>query len=184
VKLNTLDFIMLTLAAGGLIVGYWRGFIAQIVSLAGFFIAYIVAFQFYRDFAPVLQRTFALPASSSYQKYEFAVNILHLDTYIYNALAFALLFFGVKLALSVIGRLLHFIAKVPGLNFVNRWSGALLGIAEALLLIIISINVMTIIPSDGVQKLLSGSVFAPYLINHLPSFAGKLHDLWKQGIPL
>jgi uncharacterized membrane protein required for colicin V production len=182
--MNTLDFIMLALAAGGLILGYWRGFIAQIVSLAGFFIAYIAAFQFYRDFAPVLQRAFALPASTSYQKYEFAVKALHLDTYIYNALAFALLFFGVKLSLSVIGRLLNFIAKAPGLNFVNRWTGAMLGVAEALLLIIISVNVMTIIPSDGVQKLLSGSELAPYLINHLPSLAGRLHDLWKQGIPL
>jgi uncharacterized membrane protein required for colicin V production len=184
VKMNTLDIIMLVLTACGLIVGFWRGFIAQIVSLAGFFIAYIVAFQFYRDFAPVLQRTFAWPASSSYQKYEFAVKILHVDTYVYNALAFALLFFGVKLSLSVVGRLLHFIAKAPGLNFVNRWSGALLGVAEALLIMIISVNVMTIMPSDGVQKLLSGSTLAPYVIDHLPSFAGRLHELWKQGIPL
>jgi uncharacterized membrane protein required for colicin V production len=182
--MNTLDYIMLVLAAGGLILGYWRGFIAQMVSLAGFFIAYLIAYQFYRDFAPVLQTTFSIPASESYQKYEFIVKGLHLDTYMFNALAFALLFFGVKLALSVVGRLLHFIAKVPGLNLLNRWSGALLGIAEALLIVIIAVNVMTILPSDSVQKLLSGSTLAPYLINHLPSFAGKLHELWQQGIPL
>jgi uncharacterized membrane protein required for colicin V production len=182
--MSTLDYIMLALSAGGFILGYWRGFIAQMVSLAGFFIAYIIAYQFYRNFAPVLQSTFAVPASESYQKYEFIVKGLHLDTYMFNALAFALLFFGAKVALSVLGRLLHFIAKVPGLNLLNRWSGALLGLAEALLIMIIAVNVMTIVPSDAAQKILSGSTLAPYLINHLPSFAGKLHELWQTGIPL
>jgi uncharacterized membrane protein required for colicin V production len=183
-NMNMLDYLMLALAAGGLILGYMRGFIAQIVSLAGFFIAYIVAFQFYRDFAPVLQSTISIPTSENYQKYEFIIKGLHLDTYLFNALAFAILFFGVKVALSVIGRLLHLIAKVPGLNLLNRWSGALLGIAEALLILIIAVNVMAVLPSDAVQKLLSGSALAPYLVNHLPSFAGKLQELWKQGIPL
>jgi uncharacterized membrane protein required for colicin V production len=182
--MNSLDYIMAALVVGGLILGYVRGLIAQIVSLAGFFIAYLIAFQFYRDLAPVLQSTFSIPASESYQQYEFVVKGLHLDTYLFNALAFALLFFGVKIVLSVVGRLLSVIAKVPGVNLLNRWSGALLGVAEALLILIIAVNVMTILPSDPVQKLLSGSTLAPYLINHLPSFAGKLHELWNQGIPL
>lgn len=166
--LNGLDYTLLALAAAGLVFGYYRGFVAQMVSLAGFFIAYVIAFKFYKDFAPVLSKTIALPSYESYQKYEFVIKGLNLDTYIMNALAFAILFFGAKLTLTVLGRVLNVFAKVPGVNFLNRWSGALLGIAEAALLIIIAVNVMTILPSEAIQKLLSGSVTAPYLIKELP----------------
>ncbi|WP_235549311.1 MULTISPECIES: CvpA family protein [unclassified Paenibacillus] len=182
--LNTLDYVMLSIVALGLLLGYFRGFIAQIVSLSGFVLAYLVAFYFYKDFAPLLRNAVSLPTYQSYQKYEFIVKGLNLETYILNALAFAILFFGVKFALVIVGRALNILAKTPGLNFINRWSGALLGLAEALLIIIIAVNVITIMPSDGLQKLLSSSTIAPYLINELPNIAGKLQELWKQGIPL
>ena len=152
--MNTLDYVMLSIVALGLLLGYFRGFIAQIVSISGFVLAYLVAFYFYRDFAPLLRNAVSLPTYQNYQKYEFIVKGLNLDTYILNALAFAILFFGVKFALVIIGRALNILAKTPGLNFINRWSGALLGLAEALLIIIIAVNVITIIPSNGLQKLL------------------------------
>jgi uncharacterized membrane protein required for colicin V production len=183
-NMNGLDYTLLALAVGGLIIGYYRGFVAQIISLVGFFIAYLIAFKFYRDFAPLLHKTISLPASGSYDKFEFIVRGLNLETYILNALAFAILFFGTKLALTVIGRVLNLIAKVPGVNLINRWSGALLGIAEAALIIIIAVNVMTILPSDAIQRLLSGSSLAPHLINGIPSLAGKLQALWKQNISI
>ncbi|MEW9699717.1 CvpA family protein [Paenibacillus sp. SI8] len=180
--MNTLDYVLLAIIALGLLLGYFRGFIAQIVSLSGFILAYLIAFYFYRDFAPLLRNAVALPTYQNYQKYEFIVKGLNLDTYILNAIAFAVLFFGVKFALVFIGRGLNLIAKVPGLNFINRWTGALLGLAEALLIIIIAVNVITIVPSDGMQKLLGNSLIAPYCINELPNIAGKLQELWKQGI--
>ncbi|TXK85633.1 CvpA family protein [Paenibacillus sp. N3.4] len=181
--MNSLDYVMLAIIALGLVLGYLRGFIAQIVSLAGFVLAYLIALYFYKDLARLLPNVVSLPASQNYQKYEFIVKGLNLDTYILNALGFAILFFGVKLALVVMGRLLNKLAKTPGLNFLNRWSGALLGLAEACLIVIIAVNVGTIIPSEGLQKLLSSSSIAPYLINELPNMAGKLHDLWTYAIP-
>jgi uncharacterized membrane protein required for colicin V production len=181
--MNNLDYVMLAIVALGLLLGYFRGFIAQIVSISGFILAYLVAFYFYKDFAPLLRNAISLPTYQSYQKYEFIVKGFNLDTYILNAIAFAILFFGVKFALVIIGRTLNVIAKAPGLHFINRWSGAILGLAEALLIIIIAVNVITIVPSDGLQKLLANSSIAPYLINELPIIAGKLQELWKQGIP-
>ncbi len=180
--MNPLDYIMLALAAAGLILGYYRGFIAQIISFAGFFIAFFIAYKFYDRLSPILHSTISLPTFETYQKYEFLVKGLHLDVYIMNALSFAILFFGVKLALTVVGRALNLIAKAPGLHFLNRWSGALLGLLEAVLIVLIAVNVMTILPADSIQKLMADSSIAPYLINDLPSLAGKLQELWRQGI--
>ncbi|MCD1259318.1 CvpA family protein [Paenibacillus athensensis] len=179
--MNGLDMVMLALLALALIIGYRRGFIAQIISLSGFLLAYLVAFWLYRDLAPILSQLFPVSVFESYAKYEFVVKGLHLDTYVFNALAFALLFFVVKLGLTVAGKVLHLIAKAPGLNFLNRWSGALLGLVEALLILVIAVNVMTIWPADSVQRLLSGSQLAPYCIDGFPAVAGKLQELWKEG---
>lgn len=181
-SLHTLDYVLLAVLLIGLLLGYFRGFITQIVSIAGFVLAYLVAFYFYKDTAPVLRSAIASPTYQSYEQYAYIVKGLNLDTYFFNALAFAILFFGVKIALVVIGRALNMLAKTPGINVLNRWSGALLGLAEALLIVIIAVNVMTILPSDGVQKLMAESSIAPYLINELPHVAGKLHELWKQKI--
>lgn len=177
--MNGLDWTLLALAAGGLVLGYSRGFIGQIVSFAGLFVAYIVAYKFYGKLAPVIADTIALPSTEIYRNYEFIAKHLNLEAYIVNAISFALLFFGVKLVLMVAGHALNFIAKAPGLNLVNRSAGALLGLAEALLLIVVGVNVLTIVPSDGIQKLLEHSVLAPYALDGLPTVAGKLRQLWE-----
>ena len=156
----------------------------KLFRLSGFVLAYLVAFYFYKDFAPLLRNAVSLPTYQNYQKYEFIVKGLKLDTYILNALAFAILFFGVKFALVFIGRALNILAKTPGLNFTNRWSGALSGPSRSTLDHHYCCQCNHHHPSDGLQKLLSSSIIAPYLINELPNVAGKLQELWKQGLPL
>ncbi|UJF34461.1 CvpA family protein [Paenibacillus hexagrammi] len=180
-SLNYIDVAVIAIAVLGLLIGFLRGFIAQIISISGFVLAYIVAFCFYKNVSPVLRSALPVPAYESYQQYEFIVKGLNLDTYVFNAVSFALLFFGTKLGISLIGKTLHIIAKMPGLNAINRWTGALLGLVEALLIVVIAVNVLTITPSDMLQRELAGSVIAPYCINEFPQLAGKLQELWKQN---
>lgn len=178
--LNLLDAIIAVLFVVGVALGYHRGLISQLVSIAGLFIAYLLAYQFYGDFAPWVRTTMPLTSFSSYDKYEFVVEGLNLDVYLYNAVAFALIFFGVKLGLSIAGRLLNLVAKAPGIHVVNKWSGAVLACIEVLFIVIIAVNVMKVMPSDKVQKLLSNSAAAPVIIEKAPSVAARLQHLWNK----
>ncbi|MCZ8516366.1 CvpA family protein [Paenibacillus filicis] len=178
--MNGLDWAVLVIAAAGTVLGYSRGFVGQLISFVGLFIAYLAAFAFYDKLAPLVRDTLALSGYETYQKYEFLTKGLHLDTYVYNGLAFAILFFGVKLAFSVAGRLLNWLASVPGLKLINQWSGALLGFVEASLLIVVAVYVMTVVPNDTAQRLLKQSVTAPYLLEHTPLVTGKLQELWEK----
>lgn len=178
--MNGLDWAALVIAAAGTVLGYSRGFVGQLISFAGFFIAWLSAFLFYDDLAPLIKDTLALSGYETYQKYEFLTKGLHLDTYVYNGLAFAVIFFGVKLAFSIAGRLLNWLASVPGLKLINQWSGAALGFLEAALLIILAVHVMTVLPNDTAQRLLKQSVTAPYLLEHTPLITGKLQELWER----
>lgn len=178
--MNGLDWAAAVILIAGTLMGFYRGIVSQLVSVAGLIVAYVVAFAFYKDAAPWIAEALSLPAYASYQKYEFLVKGLHLDTYMYNAIAFALLLFGVKLVLSIVGRVLNWIALTPGIKLINQWSGALLGLTEALLLVIVAVQVMTVVPNDSIQQLLKGSKTAPYLLNAIPSVSDKLHELWDQ----
>ncbi|PZE20395.1 CvpA family protein [Paenibacillus xerothermodurans] len=181
--MNGLDWTAAVVIAAGTLLGFYRGLVSQLVSVAGLVLAYIAAFAFYQAVAPWVAKTLALPASETYQKYEFLVQRLRLDTYIYNAIAFALLLFGVKIALSFAGRILNLIALAPGVKLVNKWSGAMLGLAESLLLIIIAVQVMAAVPNDAVQQVLAGSRSAPYMLDAVPSLTDKLQQLWARKAP-
>jgi hypothetical protein len=47
-------------------------------------------------------------------------------------------------------------------------------------LVVVGVNVMTIIPSDGIQNMLQHSLLAPYALDGMPAIAGKLRQLWEQ----
>jgi uncharacterized membrane protein required for colicin V production len=176
--MSGLDWAVAVLVMTGLILGYYRGFVSQLVSIAGLFIAYVVAFTFYKDIAPWIAGLLSNSNSEAYQKYDFFIKGFHLDTYVSNAIAFGLLLLGVKIALSIVGRILHWITLTPGIRTINQWAGALLGLAEAVLIVIVVVNVMTVIPNDTVQRLLKESALAPHVLNALPSVSDKLNELW------
>lgn len=176
-SLPILDWIVYLLLAAAAVIGYRRGFIAQLVSFLGLFVAWLSAYFFYDDIAPWVGKLIPIETFDSYPKYEFAVKAFKLDLYIVNTLSFVTIFLAVKLGLMIIGRVLSLIAKVPGLNVLNRFSGALLAAAEALALLLVAVHVMSILPSDGAQTLLADSPAAQWLLSLTPALWEQLQNL-------
>lgn len=162
-------------------VGYRRGFISQLISLLGLVIAYIAAYKLHPYVSPWIKRMIPLQTFTAYEHYEPLITKLRLDVYVINALAFALVFFAVKIGLSAVGRVLNMIAKAPGLNLTNRLAGAVLALVEAAVIIVIVVYVMKIVPADGIQSLLSGSGTMPFVEKHVPEWLDKLTLLWNGG---
>ncbi|MGG1599943.1 CvpA family protein [Paenibacillus naphthalenovorans] len=177
--MNGLDWGVLVILAVGIVLGYSRGFIAQLLSIAGLFAAYLIAFAFYDDAAPWFQGMLGYSGHETYSNYAFLTQELHLDTYVYNALAFALLLFGAKFAFSMAGRLLNLLTAAPGLKQINQFSGATLGFIEAALIAVIAVHIMTVLPNDTSQRLLKQSALAPYILERTPVITEKLQELWK-----
>ncbi|MEK8127039.1 CvpA family protein [Paenibacillus filicis] len=178
--MNGLDYGLLVVLAMGMALGYARGFVGQLVSFAGFFAAYLVAFFGYRQAAPWIKSLMNLSGHETYGRYELLAQELRIDTYIYNALAFGLLLFGTKLAFGIVGRMLQWLVAAPGLKAVNKWSGAGLGLLEAAIIALIAVHVMTVLPNDTAQKLLKTSTSAAYIVEHTPVITDKLKELWEK----
>lgn len=175
--MNKLDLIICALLGLAFILGYRRGFVTQLVSLLGLFVAWLVAYLFYDDLAPYVGRVVPVESFVRESGYESLLKGLRLDQYIVGALSFALLLFGVKLILAAAGHVLNLLAKVPGLNFLNRWSGGAMAVFEAVVIAAVAIQVMAIIPSEPLQTLLGGSRAAEWSMEWVPVIFGKMKEL-------
>jgi uncharacterized membrane protein required for colicin V production len=172
-----LDWIVLAVLAVSFLFGYRRGFVMQLVSLLGLFVAWLTAYLFYDDLAPWVARVVPVQTFADYTGYDFVLKGFRLENYIIGTISFALILVGVKIALSAAGHVLNLLVKVPGLNMLNRWSGGLLALLEAALLASIALNIMAVMPYDSVQAFTNGSRAVQWSMEWLPALFGKMKEL-------
>jgi membrane protein required for colicin V production len=97
-----------------------RGVVREILSLAGWVVAFMVANSFAAGFAPML------PSSISGE----SLRLL---------LAFAALFLSSLLAMGLITMLISALVKTVGLGFADRFMGSLFGFARGLLVVLLMV---------------------------------------------
>lgn len=178
--MNIVDISVCIFLILAFVAGYRRGLIRQLVSVLGVAIALFVAYKMYDDAAPILRGLLPLETFSAYTGYGISLQNTRIEQYAVNALTFILLFAIVKITLSIVGHMLHWIAGVPGLNALNRWSGALLAMLEAALLFVLIVYALTVWPSDAVQSALEESTAAKLATAAAPVWLEKLSELWGE----
>ncbi|MCC2685544.1 MAG: hypothetical protein K0R75_2443 [Paenibacillaceae bacterium] len=174
--MNTLDWCVVAVVAGGIFLGYRRGLVGQLVSIAGLLAGYIIAYMYYDDVAAVIAPWIPWPTSasdSSNSMFGMAFTGLNLAKYLNNTISFILLFFVVKIACTVVGSIIGMVFKAPGLNFINRWSGALLGLGEAVLLVGLALFLIGVFPSQPLQKQIETSKTVQLLNEYIPLLDGS-----------
>ncbi len=97
-----------------------RGVVREVLSLAGWVVAFMVANSFAAGFAPLL------PSSISGE----SLRLL---------LAFAALFLSSLLAMGLITMLISALVKTVGLGFADRFMGSLFGFARGLLVVLLMV---------------------------------------------
>lgn len=175
--MNKLDIIVGIGLLLSFVLGYRRGFVLQLVSLLGFFLAWITAYLFYDDIAPWVGRFVPVESFVQQTGFESLLKELPLERFIVGAISFSLLLFSVKLVLSAAGHLLNLLAKAPGLNAVNRWSGGALSVLEAAVAAVVIIQIMAVLPYDSIQELLAASRMAEWAMEWVPVLFNKMKEL-------
>jgi len=143
---NTLDIIIAIALAFGIINGFFKGFISQLIGLFGFFIAIWISFKFYQ-FVEIFVGAQNLVADS-------LVSIVSL------VLTFAIAFFAIKLASSLSQKMIQMI----GLGIINRLAGSVLGLVLLLLLSSSVLFYLDPILEIGFKETKDQSLLYPYLI--------------------
>lgn len=177
-----IDLLLLLILLIGVLTGLKRGFILQLFHLIGFIVAFIVAALYYDDLSPKLTLWVPYPALPEDAAWAVFVENLPLEQAFYNAVAFAALFFGVKIILHIIASMLDFVSELPVLNSLNSVLGGILGFVETYVIMFVILYIAALVPLEMVQNALDGSLIAQLIIEHTPVFSDQLRTLWIEHV--
>lgn len=181
--MNALDIIIIIILFGSLIRGFQLGLIRQLIHFLGFFIALYMAYRFSGELAPYLQEKIPAPSFENSTIYMFS-EVFQLENMFYSALAFFIIFVFSKLILNLGGQILHQIASLPGLKTVNRFSGGLLGLLQAVILTVLIIHVISVMPWLELQQYVEGSTIAQFMLGLTPIITEVLYNLWNTSVQI
>jgi uncharacterized membrane protein required for colicin V production len=173
-----LDLLIIFLLLGGLITGFRRGFIVQIIHMTGFIVALIVAYMYYKQLAEKFVLWIPYPGVTTGSKLTIAVEQLDLDQTFYRLLAFVLIFLIVNFGLHLLASMFDFLKYLPVLGFIARFAGAIFGFIEFYILIFLVLYLLAMLPIDFIQNLLSNSMLAKTMFEHTPMLSETVKNWW------
>ncbi|WP_373767896.1 CvpA family protein [Glaesserella sp.] len=116
-----IDYIIVGIIVFSLLVSLWRGFIREVLSLAGWILAFFVASKFYPYLSSML-----LQVNSTY---------LQNSEYLRNGVAAAILFIAVLIVTAVVNTLLSQLFDKTGLTGTDRVLGAAFGALRGIFIV-------------------------------------------------
>ncbi|MEG0258958.1 MAG: CvpA family protein [Lysinibacillus sp.] len=173
-----LDLIILIVLLAGLIVGGKRGLIVQVMHLTSFIIALIVAYIYYKPLAEKFVFWIPYPGVTDSGSLSIVIDNLDLDSTFYQVIAFAFIFFAVKVALQILASVFDFIKYLPVLASVNRLLGAALGVIEYYLLMFIALYVLALLPIEPIESLMKSSILSSLILEHTPIITSMFQKWW------
>ncbi|WP_257346485.1 CvpA family protein [Pseudalkalibacillus decolorationis] len=171
------DLILIVVLIVGFLIGLKRGLVLQLVHLTGFIASFIIAYLYFDELAPRLRLWIPYPTVPEGSLSMF-MNSGFLEDAYYRAIAFAMLFFGMKILLHILGSMLDFLADLPILRTVNGWLGGVLGFVEVYLVIFLFLYIAALVPMTSVQSAMEGSLIAKAMVEHTPVFSEKIREIW------
>ncbi|GAE26145.1 possible colicin V production protein [Halalkalibacter wakoensis JCM 9140] len=173
-----LSFLILFILFCSFFIGRRRGFILQLIHLVSFVVAIVVAYTYFSEFATYIRLWIPYPQFSSDSTVGMIINTFDAESVYYSGIAFAILFFGTKIVLHLLGSMLDFLAHLPILKSINRFLGGILCFVEAYLILFILLIVLALLPIDMVQDVMQRSIVVQVMLNHTPFLSDWIKELW------
>ena len=141
--MTAFDYAVLTAIAASVLLGFWRGVVSEILALAAWVVAFLVARAEALEVAGWLAGQIAEPGMRL-------------------AAAYVLVFVGVLLVFAVARMLISLMLKAVGLGFLDRLLGAAFGVLRGILVVLMAVLVagMTPLPKADWWR---GAMLAPPL---------------------
>ena len=139
---NGFDWFIVVILGGSLLVGLYRGFGREMLSLSGWLGAFIGA--------NLLAQSLANSLTS----------VVDSETLRY-LMGWALIFVGVLAIFSVLGRLMARQMRQPGFNLGNRILGGLFGLLRGVVFVIVATFLLRSVVPDSEQDLIDRSLLMP-----------------------
>lgn len=142
------------------VMGYRRGFLKSMLNLASWILTFAIAYEgagYFKDIVienvPQIQGTI-------------------ITDQIAYVISYMILVIICKILFSIVARFINKISKIPGIGFLNRMAGALLGLAKGSLVIMFLIFFISLMPHLGMQteyeQIIGGSEIMQTMVDTNP----------------
>lgn len=172
------SIILIIILIFGFLMGLKRGLILQGMHLVGYIAAFTAAVLYYDKLAHKLSLWIPYPDLSDDGLWANFLDSVPLETAFYNAIAFAVIFFAVKIILQIIASMLDFVSSIPILGSINKLLGAVLGFVEIYLLLFVVLFILALTPVSQIQTWINDSSVAMFMVEKTPVLSNKIMDLW------
>jgi len=173
-----IDLLIIILFIAALVSGYRKGFLLQLLNLVGLIVAFIVAYVYYKPLSEKFLLWVPYPAITENTALKFANDSLDISMSFYQLLAFAVIFFGIKIVLRIFFTIFDFVKQVPVLGVFNSFLGALLGFVQAYIMIFIVLYVLALLPIDAIQNHVESSILTKVMLEYTPIISSVFQKIW------
>ncbi|SVD61474.1 uncharacterized protein METZ01_LOCUS414328 [marine metagenome] len=160
------DFFIIFIVGICFLFSFYKGMVREVFSLLGYLCGYILAIDYYEDMASYLQSMISQEIMQRVS--EFAIVFT-----VFKIIIAVFIFFTVKIILDLVGKMIR--KGVEGtviISFPDRLVGGILGAIKGLIIVVIILFPLSLF--DGFyEKIVKGSVIAPYLENSISLIAQK-----------
>ena len=139
--MTAFDYILLVLLIGSMLISLTRGLVKEVISLVSWIVAFYVAINYGEVLEPWLPHAIS-------------GDVLRV------IVAFVVLFIGTRIVMMFLAKLASLVLRASGLTFMDRFLGALFGLAKGALIALALVLVcgMTLIPQQPVWR---NAMFSP-----------------------
>ncbi|MBB5391928.1 MULTISPECIES: CvpA family protein [unclassified Herbaspirillum] len=162
------DYLVLLVMACSVIIGTLRGLVREVLSLASWIVALVVANAYGEALAAMLPE--AVPGESTRL-----------------IVAFIALFIGTRLLMALVSRTLSELIKASGLTLVDRGFGSIFGVARGVL-IVVAVALLCGTTSIPQQPFWKDAVLSPWVeeaaLSVMPFLPGKFAEHVSFSVPV
>ena len=163
--MSLFDFVIIFIIGICFVYSFSKGMVREIFSLLGYLVGYVLAMDYYEEFATALQSMVSQEIMARISTFAIVFTVVKI-------LVGLFIIFIVKVIFSLLGRLIR--KSVDGtlaISFLDRIVGGALGVLKGLVIVVIIMFPLGLF-SGGYEKVTQGSIIAPYL-EKIISLAGQ-----------
>lgn len=174
-----MTLVILIILIIGLIVGYRRGAVLQLLHLIGTISALIIASLNYEALGSKFYLVMPYPSSAQVNPNSVLSQVSNLEYAYYYMFAFFIIFIISKIVIQIIVSSFDYLQQVTSAGLFSSIAGTILGLIEVVYILVVIIFFAATIPFYPIQEGLASSGLATFIMEHTFIISDKLIE-WIQ----
>src|SRR5699024_2840271 len=174
--IDAMSIIIFILLLIGLVIGYRRGVILQLLHLVGTISAIIISAMNYETLSARFDMVMPYPSTAQSVNNPLLPDLANAEYAFYDMTAFFIIFVVSKILIQLIVSAFDYLQQISVFGKVGEIAGLVLGLVEMIYILTVIIFMLAIIPLEFIQNAIGDSWLATFIMEHTFILSDKFID--------